>query len=207
MPQAISAAWNWSYPDTVNLREPGSHRATGGRTLQARQSYAAAARKALSHEHPDGAASASPAASSGQPSRTRECRPLDNRPTARPAAVPRGRRATAQRRHVSEFDVEHNARSRAGQGGGGGGERARGIERSQARDVDKGVADSGSANASAERGRRDETRERTRDRERKRKKDNTLTSIKMLTVMIIDHDDDDALPRRARWLKYKACPH
>ncbi|KAN0118922.1 hypothetical protein V8E52_004694 [Russula decolorans] len=64
------------------LREPGSHRAISGRTSQTRLSYAAAA-----HERPDGAASASPAAPSGQPSRTRESRPLDNQPTARPAVA------------------------------------------------------------------------------------------------------------------------
>jgi hypothetical protein len=84
----------------VNLTEPGSHRAICRRTLQARLSYAAAARKALSRERPDSAASASPAAPSGQPSRTRESRPLDNQPTARTAAAPRGRQATAQPRDV-----------------------------------------------------------------------------------------------------------
>jgi hypothetical protein len=50
----------------VNLTEPGSHRAICRRTLQARLSYAAVARKALSRERPDSAASASPAAPSGR---------------------------------------------------------------------------------------------------------------------------------------------
>jgi hypothetical protein len=84
-------------------------------SLSVSSSHAATARKALSHERPDGAASASPAATLGHPSRMRESRPLDNRPTARPAAAPRGRQAAARRRDVSELDVEHNARSRAGQ--------------------------------------------------------------------------------------------
>jgi hypothetical protein len=100
-------------PSKTKLTDSGPHRATSGPTLQGRPSYASIARKALSAERLDSAAGASPATASSPPSRRREPRPTDSRATAVPATVSRGRHATAQRKGISEFDVELDARSRA----------------------------------------------------------------------------------------------
>ena len=90
---------------STNISQSESHRATTGPTLQAKPSYAAMARKALSDERLDSAAGASP----GAASRRREPRPTDNQTTAHQAAASRGRQATTE-----QFDVELDARSRAG---------------------------------------------------------------------------------------------
>lgn len=96
----------------------GSRQATTGPTSQGRLSYAAIARKAASNERPDGAAGASPGATSIQPSQTRKTRPADNQSTVVPAVVSRDREATARRGDISRFgvdDLEVDAQSRASQ--------------------------------------------------------------------------------------------
>jgi hypothetical protein len=92
---------------STNISQSGSHQATTGPTLQGRPSYAtmATSRKALSDEHLDSAAGASSAAAS----RRSEPRPTDNQTTVHPAAASRGRQPTTE-----QFDVELDARSRAG---------------------------------------------------------------------------------------------
>ncbi|KAF8495931.1 hypothetical protein F5888DRAFT_1707525 [Russula emetica] len=90
---------------STNISQSGSHRATTGPTLQGRPSYPTMAGKALSDERLDNAADASP----GAASRRREPRATDNQTTAHPAAASKGPQATTE-----QFDVELNARSRAG---------------------------------------------------------------------------------------------
>src|SRR6266852_1130548 len=90
---------------STNVSQSGTHRATTGPALQARPSYATMSRKALSDKRLDAAAGGSP----GAVSRRREARPTDNQTTAHPAAASRGRQATTE-----QFDVELDARSRAG---------------------------------------------------------------------------------------------
>ena len=87
--------------NSTNILQSGPHRATTGPALQARPSHATLARKALSDEHLDNAAGASPASVSR--------RPTDNQTTARPAAASRGRPATTE-----QSDVKADARPRAG---------------------------------------------------------------------------------------------
>ena len=95
----------------------GTHRPTGGPTLQGRPSYATIARNALSDERLDGAAGANPdGVASGQSSRRREPRPTDNPPaTAISGETSGGRQAITERVDASQFDFDLDARSGVGQ--------------------------------------------------------------------------------------------
>jgi hypothetical protein len=94
---------------------PSSHRATSGPTMQARPSYSANAKRALSDELLDGAAGTNPASS--QRSQYKEARPADNQTAVVPMAPSRGRETptTAGRRDMSEPDVELDTPSRRDQ--------------------------------------------------------------------------------------------
>jgi hypothetical protein len=97
------------------LTDSGSHRPISGSALQGRLPFVTMAIDALSDEHLDSGAGANPAAASGQPSRWREPRPTDNRISAIPGAASRGFQAIKERRDSNRFDIELDARSRAGQ--------------------------------------------------------------------------------------------
>ena len=99
----------------TKLADSKSHQATSRPTSQGKLSYANAAKKAVSNERLDSAASASPGAASNRQSRTKDARPENNRTTAVPAAVPKDRQATTQRKDTSKLDVELDAQPRAGQ--------------------------------------------------------------------------------------------
>jgi hypothetical protein len=114
-PDVMSNSTNISSQSRTKLTDLGSRQATSRPTVQGRPSYAAIARKAISNERLDSAASDSPGSASSRQPQTKEARPADIRSTSIPAAVPRDRQATAQRRDISELDVKHDAQSRAGQ--------------------------------------------------------------------------------------------
>ena len=113
-PDVMSNATNISSQSWTKLTNSGSHQAPSRPTSQGKVSYANAAKKAVSDERLDSAASPSPGAAS-IPSRTKGARPADNRPTTVPAEVSTDHQATAQRRDISELDVKHDAQSRTGQ--------------------------------------------------------------------------------------------
>jgi hypothetical protein len=96
------------------LTDSGSHRPISGSALQGRLPFVTMAINALS-EHLDSDAGANPAAASGQLSRWRAPRPTDNRISAIPGAASRGFQAIKERRDTNRFDIELDARSRAGQ--------------------------------------------------------------------------------------------
>jgi hypothetical protein len=113
-PDVMSKSTNISQSKTKSTNS-GPRQASGAQTFQGRPSYAAMATKALSSEHLDSAAKASPGAASSRPLRTREDRPADNRLTAVPAAVLRDRQGTAHHGDISGFGVGVGAQSRTGQ--------------------------------------------------------------------------------------------
>ena len=113
-PDALSQSTNMSR-STANLTESGSHQAASGPTLHGRSSYATIDRKTISNERLDGTAGASPGAASSRPSRTKETRPAGNQSTAVSATVLRDHQGTAQRGDASQFCVEVDPRSRAGE--------------------------------------------------------------------------------------------
>jgi hypothetical protein len=102
---------------STNKSRNGTHRATGGPTPQGTPSYTTTARKTLSDERFQGAAGASPPATSvpSQPSRRRDHRPTDNGSIAIPSEASTGHRAATECRDTSQFNVELDVQSRAGQ--------------------------------------------------------------------------------------------
>jgi hypothetical protein len=114
-PDVMSNSTNILSQSRTKLTDSGSRPANSRPTLQERPYYATIARKAVSNEHIDSAAGASPGAASNRQSRTREARPAGNRSTAVPAAVSRDRQAATLRRDISELDAELDAQSRPGQ--------------------------------------------------------------------------------------------
>ena len=113
-PDALSKSTNMPR-STTNLTDLGSHQAASGPTLYGRSSYATIDRKTISNERLDGATGASPGAAPSRPSRTKESRPADHQSTAVSATVSMDHQGTAQRIDSSQFGVEADARSRAGQ--------------------------------------------------------------------------------------------
>ena len=114
-PDVKSNSTNIPSQSRTALTNSGSHQATSRPTSQGKLSYANAAKKAVSNERLDSAASASPGAASNRQSRTRDARPVNNRTTAVPAAVPKDRQATTQRKDTSRLDVELDAQPRTDQ--------------------------------------------------------------------------------------------
>ena len=114
-PNVKSNSTNIPSQSRTTMTNPGSNQPTSRPTSQGKLSYANAAKKAVSNERLDSAASASPGAASNRQSRTRDARPANNQTTAVPAAVPKDRQATTQRKDTSKLDVELDAHPRAGQ--------------------------------------------------------------------------------------------
>ena len=97
------------------LTDSGSHRPTSGSAPQGRPPFVAKAINALSDEHLDSDAGASPVVALGQPSRWMEPRPTDNQISAILGAASRGFQAITERGDANQFDVELVARSRSGE--------------------------------------------------------------------------------------------
>ena len=114
-PDVKSNSTNIPSQSRTALTNSGSHQATSRPTSQGKLSYANAAKKAVSNERLDSTASASPGAASNRQSRTRDARPVNSRTTAVPAAVPKDRQATTQRKDTSRLDVELDAQPRTDQ--------------------------------------------------------------------------------------------
>ncbi|KAH9987990.1 hypothetical protein BJV77DRAFT_766227 [Russula vinacea] len=114
-PNVKSNSTNIPSQSRTTMTNSGSNQPTSRPTSQGKLSYANAAKKAVSNERLDSAASASPGAASNRQSRTRDARPANNQTTAVPAAVPKDRQATTQRKDTSKLDVELDAHPRAGQ--------------------------------------------------------------------------------------------
>ena len=114
-PDVKSNSTNIPSQSRTTLTNSGSSQPTSRPTSQGKLSYANAAKKAVSNERLDSAASASPGAASNRQSRTRDARPANNRTTAVPAAVPKNRQATTQLKDTSRLDVELDAQPRTDQ--------------------------------------------------------------------------------------------
>jgi hypothetical protein len=113
-PDVISKSTNISQNKTKSA-DSSSRQVTSGPALQGRPSYAAIARGERSDKRLNSAPGANPAAASSQQSRRRGPRPTDNQTTAIPGETLRGRQAITERRDANQFDIELDARSRAGQ--------------------------------------------------------------------------------------------
>ena len=114
-PGVISKSTSISSQSRTKLTDSKPHQATSRPTSQGKLSYADAAKKAVSNERLDSAASASPRAASDRQSRTKDARPENNRTTAVPATVSRDRQATMKRTDTNKLDVELDAQTRADQ--------------------------------------------------------------------------------------------